>query len=522
MTLIGTRDPAMTGAGTNVVLVAALVSLRSLGEVEQARQQIAERTAPFTTTLASAAVDMKAMANDERGYLISGEADFREEIAERAATIREDLAHAGDVAPGGEERATVGRIAEKFDAWAEALEAEFDLYGVDRKAAIEVAMGDNRDLRKAYEEQLKAATEAAEKDLATALATVEARTAATRSVLLAALLVLAGLAVAGGVWLELRTRRRLAPLVARLRSLDEHCVNDLDRGLRAIAQGDLTFDAVPMTEPIADHARDQIGAAVTTTNALIAKVHGSVESYGAMRGQLGELIGDIAGSSRTLSTASQQMASTSDEAGRAVGEIAGAVTDVAQGAERQMRMVESTRAAVQNASQVAKVSGDTARATDVAAENARRAAREGVDAAEHASTVIEQVAASSEQGQCGDPRARRQVRAGRRDRRHDHRDLRADQPAGPQRGDRGRARRRAGPRLRRGGRGGPQAGRGVAAGRRADRRPDRRDPDRDGPRRRGRRRRRPAHRRERRHHPAHARRVRAHRRRDRGHERSRR
>ena len=46
-----------------------------------------------------------------------------------------------------------------------------------------------------------------------------------------ALLVLAGLAIAGGVWLERRTRRRLAPLVARLRSLDEHCVDGLDRGL---------------------------------------------------------------------------------------------------------------------------------------------------------------------------------------------------------------------------------------------------------------------------------------------------
>jgi hypothetical protein len=38
-----------------------------------------------------------------------------------------------------------------------------------------------------------------------------------------------------------------------------------------------------------------------------------------------------------------------EEAGRAVGEIASAVSDVAQGAERQVRMVEATREAVQEA-----------------------------------------------------------------------------------------------------------------------------------------------------------------------------
>ena len=59
--------------------------------------------------------------------------------------------------------------------------------------------------------------------------------------------------------------------------------------------------------------------------------------------------------------------------------------------------------------------------------------------------------------------ARRALGADRRHRRHDHRHRRADQPARPERRDRGRPRRRAGPRLRRRRRGGPQARRGVPA-----------------------------------------------------------
>ena len=89
------------------------------------------------------------------------------------------------------------------------------------------------------------------------------------------------------------------------------------------------------------------------------------------------------------------MASTSEEAGRAVDEIASAVTDVAQGAERQVRMVESTREAVQEAARAAADSAETATATAEAAKQARGVAEEGVRAAAQATDAIRQVAESS-------------------------------------------------------------------------------------------------------------------------------
>jgi methyl-accepting chemotaxis protein len=385
------------GALVALVLAAALMSLARLGNVDRAREHISQRTAPYASALAAAAVDMKAMANDERGFLMTGDREFLDEIAERSETIRDELERAAAAAPAEGDTAAVQRIGGEFERWADALAAEFEQYGSDRGAAVAVALGDNRDLRKAYEEDLKAAIAGADEDLDASLAEVESKTRGTRTLLVVALLVLAALAVAAGVWLERRTRRRLAPLVARLRSLDDHCVNGLDQGLGAMAGGDLTVEVVPMTTPIEDATRDQIGAACASTDALIGKVQRSVASYNSMRGQLGAMIGEIADSSRSLSSASQQMASTSDEAGRAVGEIASAVGEVAQGAERQVRIVESTRAAVQEAARAAAASSDTAQVTTLAAENARRAASEGVDAAEHATSAIRQVAASSEQ-----------------------------------------------------------------------------------------------------------------------------
>ncbi len=222
-------------------------------------------------------------------------------------------------------------ISGKFDAWAEALEAEFELYGSDRAAAMDVALGENRDLRKAYEEDLKAATTDAAEDLEESLAAVNDNTHGARVALLIAMLVLAVLTVLSALWLELRNRIRLSPLVARLRSLDENCVAELDRGLGAMSHGDLTVEVVPATTPLDEGRARSDRRGVHDHHALIGKIQASVASYNDMRGQLGTLIGEIADSSSTLSSASQQMASTSEEAGRAVGEIASAVGDVAQG-----------------------------------------------------------------------------------------------------------------------------------------------------------------------------------------------
>ena len=385
------------GALLSVVLLAALLSLGRLGAVDTAGRKIDDRTRPYSAALWAAAVDLKAMANDERGLLMTGDAKFHEEIQAKAKSIRSEFERAGQMSAHAEDRKKVAAIAEKVDRWIAAIEKEFELARTDHDAAVEVALGENRDLRKSYEEDLKGALADADADLVTSLADMQAETSGTRTTLLVALLIVALVAVAGGLWMELRTRRRLASLVARLRSLDEHCATELAAGLQSMAHGDLTQTVTPVTEPVEDAARDDIGVASDTTNALIAKFRGAVESYNSTRGQLSTMIGEIAGSSLALSSASQQMASTSDEAGRAVGEIASAVGEVAMGAERQVRMVESTRNAVQEAARAAVLSSETAQATTLAAQDAKRAADEGIEAAEHATDAIRHVAESSDE-----------------------------------------------------------------------------------------------------------------------------
>src|SRR5262249_31216140 len=120
-----------------------------------------------------------------------------------------------------------------------------------------------------------------------------------------------------------------------------------------VAVGDLGVEVEPKSE------RDVLGTAI---KAMVANLR-----------DLGDRHTHAAGS---VSTSSRAMASTSEEAGRAVGEIANAVADVARGAERQVRMVEQARGSADEAGAVAAHAGTLAGDGLAAVEQADRSMHE--------------------------------------------------------------------------------------------------------------------------------------------------
>ena len=70
-------------------------------------------------------------------------------------------------------------------------------------------------------------------------------------------------------------------------------------------------------------------------------------------GNLNELVGQVSGSAGRVSAASQQLAATSEESGRAAGEIH-SVGDIAQGAEPQTQMVEVAKRSADKVGQVSE------------------------------------------------------------------------------------------------------------------------------------------------------------------------
>src|SRR5262249_20034844 len=135
----------------------------------------------------------------------------------------------------------------------------------------------------------------------------------------------------------------LDQLRARMTSLDSHCLAGLRGGLDAMHRGDLTVEVKPVTTLITStngHSIAQLGAVF---NGMLNKAQAALAAYEGTRANLAAMILDIHRNSEAVATASTQMAATSEEAGRAVGDIAHAVTEVAHGAELQVRSVEDTR-----------------------------------------------------------------------------------------------------------------------------------------------------------------------------------
>ncbi len=82
------------------------------------------------------------------------------------------------------------------------------------------------------------------------------------------------------------------------------------------------------------HARDELGELSLRFNDMLSKTRSATEAYNAMRTQLSELISQVSANAGSVSAASQQMASTSNEGGRAVSEIASSAADLAGTAEQ--------------------------------------------------------------------------------------------------------------------------------------------------------------------------------------------
>ncbi|MDA0181213.1 methyl-accepting chemotaxis protein [Solirubrobacter phytolaccae] len=403
---------ARLGAGFGLLALAmlaiTLLATQAFGTFKSDTQRLSDRDVRALAVAGELGQNLQGAGREtvEHLYVYDGDLKTQDEIQ---ATFEQMLKKAQDgsteltkLTQGTAASAQAATIAKSVTAWGElATEA------VSRSRQETVDNVEERDgSRNLYVEQISDQTGDLAADVVVLQAAVNKGTDATADAVAARagstsrtllLVALVSLAFAAGIAV-LITRSVVGPvkgLMARLRGLEEQDLTSLTDGLEAAAAGDFTHTASLTTEPIDVKSKDEIGQLATTFNAMLAKADRSISAYGAMREELGHLIGEVTRSAESVSAASQEVASSSEEAGRAAGEIAHAVTDVAQGAERQVRMVESTRVAVQEASTAASASAQTASDTARAASEAREVAREGVAAAESATDAIRSVASAS-------------------------------------------------------------------------------------------------------------------------------
>jgi methyl-accepting chemotaxis protein len=134
-----------------VVILLAILLVARLGA---AQMRLNEQDVPFAGAASAAALQAKGVANDERGFLISGDRRYLAEAETRIALARSDFAAARRSATRSEEQRVMEEASAGFDHWVAALRQEFTTYAHDPDAAVTASLGPTRELRKNYEASL--------------------------------------------------------------------------------------------------------------------------------------------------------------------------------------------------------------------------------------------------------------------------------------------------------------------------------------------------------------------------------
>ncbi len=171
--------------GLILVLTAASTASWSiqLNNLERTEATMSEQAYPYDRDLATAAVNAKAAANDERGYLLAGDQQFAEEINEvRVPALRSALDRAERIYPADSlEASNIVLIRDGFETWLSAVDADFAQYTNDPEAAKRSALGVNRSLRKQYETSFENAADLSRRNVAEADAAFASQLRTTRA-----------------------------------------------------------------------------------------------------------------------------------------------------------------------------------------------------------------------------------------------------------------------------------------------------------------------------------------------------
>jgi CHASE3 domain sensor protein len=148
------RTWAAAGTFLAILSVGVLIAVLFFSRLGADAADLTERQVRYTTALSAAALNAKGIANDERGYLLSGSEEFLIEIDVRTGVARDAFADAAEAA-GGEQKERILAAYEAFERWLAALDEDIALFQSGaREEAMAASLGPTRELRKDYEAML--------------------------------------------------------------------------------------------------------------------------------------------------------------------------------------------------------------------------------------------------------------------------------------------------------------------------------------------------------------------------------
>jgi methyl-accepting chemotaxis protein len=147
----------LVGVGSLLALLAVAVGLAVILIVSfenDATGETNEHTL-YATAIHEAALHAKSLANHQRGFLLSGNPEYTNEIETETAEARSSFTLAASYADGREQREAVSRSHAQFELWLRTMLGDLAAYRRgETERAIDASLGSTRQLRKTYEQSL--------------------------------------------------------------------------------------------------------------------------------------------------------------------------------------------------------------------------------------------------------------------------------------------------------------------------------------------------------------------------------
>lgn len=205
---LGPRGPreshvyAAIGLLLGVLAVSFVVAVVLVSDLRSDQSQFQSRHVPYASAVAEAALLAKSIANDERGFLISGDRQFVRQLEGRIGEARAAFAAALRAAHGEDQYQVVDEAWAGFESWLQALRDELTTFqSGERQASIETALGPVRTLRKTYEADLARAEALGQSAIESGRESVSDTSSRSIQLLLIGLLVTLVIGVAVATWL---------------------------------------------------------------------------------------------------------------------------------------------------------------------------------------------------------------------------------------------------------------------------------------------------------------------------------
>ena len=177
-------------------------------------------------------------------------------------------------------------------------------------------------------------------------------------------------------WLARSLSEAATAVVNRLTSIQDHCLNDLQKGMQAFATGNLTVPVTPVTSKIDNPGRDEVGQAAASVNNILDKMVATIGNYNDARLSLSGIVREVRDNAGTILGAANGLRDSSDQMAAATGQIASAINEVTRSA------VSLAGIAQTSAREIERVAAGSEEVAASAGENAASAEGSRVEAAQ--------------------------------------------------------------------------------------------------------------------------------------------